>query len=621
MPGGCMGKVLFVDLSKGEIAVERPDERLYYDYLGGYGVGARIIYSREKPGADPLGPDSYLGFTTGPLTGTNAMFGNRYTLVGKSPLTGGWGDANSGGEFGPFLKFAGFDAVFVTGASDRPVYLVVKDGEARLADASHLWGRDSTETEDILKGEHGKKAQVACIGLAGEKVSLISCVMNNKGRAAGRSGLGAVMGAKKLKAVVVAGGAEVPVASKEGLVAQYRRQLSQLKAPLVERSRRYGTCGSMAASVARSNAPTKNWGGSGRIDFPDARLISDESVIQHEARKYACWRCPLACGGHMKAGEEYDYPEGAHKPEYETLAAFGSNCLNYSVQSIIKANDICNRYGLDTISAGSTIAFCIECYENGLVTKEDTGGIEMTWGNHRSIVAMLEKLARREGFGEVLADGVAAAARKIGRGAERYAVHAGGQEPGMHDPKLRPGLATAYLMDPTPGRHTAGSAPEGDQQGPRALNLPRLDPYVYAGKGEAHRKMSAVRHVVNAIGICSFGFVRSEFENLPEALNAVMGTSYSVDDLVTIGERIANLRQAYTVRESGSTRGRTIHGRITGHPAMIYGPSADVTIDLETQVNDMLDAQGWDRHTTKPKKDKLMELGLDDLAEDLWSED
>ncbi|MDO8670750.1 MAG: aldehyde ferredoxin oxidoreductase family protein [Dehalococcoidia bacterium] len=614
-----MGKILFVDLSKREITVETPDEKLCYDYLGGYGLGARIIYSREKPGADPLGPDSYLGFTTGPLTGTNAMFGNRYTVVGKSPLTGGWGDANSGGEFGPYLKFAGFDATFFTGASSQPVYLVIKNGEARLGDASHLWGRDCSETEDILKEEHGKEAQVACIGPAGEKLSLISCVMNNKGRAAARSGLGAIMGAKKLKAIVVVGSAEVPVASKEALSSLYRRQLAQLKGPWVESKRKYGTCGSMAAGASRSDAPTMNWSGSARIDFPNAGLISDDNVVKYEAKKYACWRCPLACGGRMKAGDEYDYPEGTHKPEYETLAAFGSNCLNYNLQSIIKANDICNRYGLDTISAGSAIAFCIECYENGVITKVDTGGIEMKWGNHRSIVAMLEKLARREGFGEILADGVAVAARKIGRGAERYAVHAGGQEPGMHDPKLRPGLATAYLMDPTPGRHMTGSAPDGERPGPRALNLPKLEPYVYSGKGEAHRKMSAARHVVNAIGMCSFGLVCLEFENVPEALNAVMGTSFTVDDLVTIGERIANLRQAYTVRESGSTRMRTIHGRIIGSPAMTYGPAEGITIDLETQVNDMLDAHCWDRETTKPKKDKLMELGLDDVAEDLWS--
>ncbi|MDO8672188.1 MAG: aldehyde ferredoxin oxidoreductase family protein [Dehalococcoidia bacterium] len=619
MPGGCVGKILFVDLSRGQITVEAPDEKLYYDYLGGYGIGARIIYSREQPGVDPLGPDAYLGFAAGVLTGTAAMFGNRYTVMGKSPLTGGWGDANSGGEFGPYLKFAGFDAVFFTGTATRPVYLAVEDGKATLQDASQLWGKDCTETEDILKEQYGKKAQIACIGPAGEMRSLISCIMNNKGRAAGRSGLGAVMGAKKLKAVVVTGNAQVPVASKENVTAQYRRQLAQLKGPLVDRSRKYGTCGGLAASVSRSNAPTKNWGGSGRIDFPDARLISDDNVIKFEARKYACWRCPLACGGHMIAGEEYDYPEGAHKPEYETLAAFGSNCLNYNVQSIIMANDICNRYGLDTISVGSTIAFCIECCENGVITKEETDGLEMTWGNHRAIVAMTEKLAKREGLGEMLADGVAVAARKIGRGTERFAVHAGGQEPGMHDPRLRPSLATAYLMDPTPGRHTAGSAPEGDMHGPAALNLPKLDPYVYSGKGESHRKMSAIRHVVNCIGICSFGFVRTEFENVPEAINAVMGTAYTIDDLVTIGERIANLRQAYTVRESGSTRKRTIHGRLTGHPAMTYGPSQGITIDLETQINDMLDAQGWDRESTKPGKEKLMALGLDDVAEDLWS--
>lgn len=383
MVAGYMGKILFVDLSNGKLSEELPQEKFYRDFLGGYGLGARIIYSRQRGGVNPLGPENNIGFVTGPLTGVRGLLGSRFTVVGKSPLTGGWGDANCGGYFGPYLKFSGYDAVFFNGVSAKPVYLLIDDGKAELWDASHLWGKDSWETEEVLQRELGKKIAVACIGLAGEKLSLISCVMHDKGTAAARSGLGAVMGSKKLKAVAVIGTKEVPVPDKNKVAQVYKEYLGLLSGDYYERFKKWGTCGDNANAASNGDSPVKNWTGVGSIDFPNAKAISDDAVIALQERKHACLWCPIACKGIMKAGKTYDYKAGVHKPEYETSAAFGMMLLNDNLESIIKANDICNRYGLDTISAGATIAFAIECYENGIITKRDTGGIELSWVKRR----------------------------------------------------------------------------------------------------------------------------------------------------------------------------------------------------------------------------------------------
>ena len=496
MARGYMGKISFVDLSSGEIRTEGLDEKLCRSFIGGYGIGARIVFSRQRAGVDPLGPENTLGFMTGPLTGTDFPFGGRYTVfVGKSPLTGGWGDANSGGDFGPYLKFSGYDGVLFTGVSKKPVYLLIKEGRAELREANHLWGKDTAETEDILKSELGKEARVACIGPAGEKRSLISCVINNTGRAAARSGVGAVMGSKRLKAVVVIGAAPVPVADGQK-ARELRKEYLGRFGETANLFKRYGSSGITAQFVETGECPVKNWSGVGSRDLPNAGLISDESVINLQERKYGCYRCPISCGGHMKAGTgEYRYPAGAHKPEYETLGAFGGMCLNDHLESIIMANDLCNRYGIDTISAGATIAFAMECYEKGIISKEDTDGIELTWGNHQALVAMTEKMGKREGIGDILADGVKGAAEKIGKGAERYAIHIHGQEPAMHDPRNTPSFATVYQSDPTPGRHMQGSCAHFEMMSVEEFEFPHFGrkitqvdrstiKHTYSGKGK-----------------------------------------------------------------------------------------------------------------------------------------
>jgi aldehyde:ferredoxin oxidoreductase len=634
MAGGYMGKILFVDLSSGKIAVEMPDEKLYRDFIGGYGVGARIVFSRQRAAADPLGPENTLGFMTGPLTGTDYPYGTRYTVcVGRSPLTGGWGDANSGGDFGPHLKFSGYDGVFFTGASEKPVYLLIRDGKAELKEAGALWGKDTLETEDALEQELGKEARVASIGPAGENLSLISCVINNKGRAAARSGVGAVMGSKRLKAVAVIGSSRVPVADEER-VKEMRKKVLGAPGPGKELFQKFGTAGIAAQFIMTGECPIKNWTGVGERDVAHPEAISDVNDIALQERKYGCWRCPISCGGLMKEGTgEYRYRTGAHKPEYETLGAFGGLCLNDDLGSIVMANDLCNRYGMDTISTGATIAFAMECYEKGIITREETDGIELTWGNHRAIVAMTEKMARREGFGEVLADGSRMAARRIGRGSEAFAVHVNGQEPAMHDPRSTPSFATVYQSDATPGRHMQGScghfemgALENFEFPHFGMKIPHVErpafKYTYTGKGKWEVLFRNHSHIGNASGACLIadlgpGMV-TPVDTIPNALSVITGWQFTPEEMRLTGDRIATIRQAINVREGLLPRDFKMPGRAVGDPPLEEGPVRNVTVDVKTMVSEYYEAMDWDEETGRPSREKLLRLGLDDVAAALW---
>jgi aldehyde:ferredoxin oxidoreductase len=597
MAGGYMGKLLFVNLSTGEIKAETPDESLYRDYIGGYGIGARILYDRQKGGADALGPENMLGLVSGVLTGTPATFGCRYQVVGKSPLTGGWGDSNCGGDFGPNLKFAGYDAVFFKGISEKPVYLFIDNGKAELRDAKQLWGKSTFETDDTIKGEHSSATKVVCIGPAGEKCALVASIITQRGSAAGRSGLGAIMGSKKLKAVAVRGDLKVTIADIEKANRLRAEHLAELKkGPILESFHKYGTAGHADLSVHSGDSPVKNWGGIGIVDLPDVRGLNKDAVIANVESRSGCWRCPAACHGRLKAGTgEYKYPFDTRRPDYETLAAFGSMCLNNNTESIAMANHICNSYGIDTISTGTIVAFAMECYEHGLITKSDTDGIELTWGNHRAMIALTEKIARREGIGDILADGVQVAAKRIGKGAEVYAVHAGGQEVGMHDPKFDfppfRGMPTAarYQMDATPGRHTADFGPT------RFQNC-----------------------IINAAGLCMHGMFLGIGKYMEGFLYAVTGWDRSMSELLKIGERIAVMRNVFTLREGDNPLGRKMHPRIIGHPPQEKGPLTGISSDIEAQIYWNLGALDWDRVTTMPSRKKLLELGLNNLAQELW---
>ena len=609
MARGYMGRLLFVDLANGTLREEPLDEQLCRDFVGGYGLGARILYERMKPGVDPLGPDNILGFVTGPLAGTPALASGRYTVVAKSPLTGTWGDSNGGGDFGPHLKFAGFDAVFFTGISPKPVYLVIDSGKAELLDAAGLWGKDTQETDDILRERHGaRESRVACVGPPGEKMSLLAAIINDKGRAAGRCGLGAVMGAKKLKAIVVKGRMQVPQADAEASTALRREWLSRRNT----RGRimsRYGTAYFPKGNARIGDTPTKNWTGSTPADFPHPERISGDRVIAEQERKYGCWRCPIACGGHMKAAP--GRAAVSHKPEYETLGLIGSNCLNDDLDSIIRFNDLCNTQGMDTISVACTIAFAMECYENEIINRQDAG-MEIRWGDGEAIVALAGKIARREGIGEVLADGAKRAAERLGRGAEEFAVHVQGEEIPAHHPVVYPGLSVSYRMDATPGHHMQGAAEW--LVGDGLLDDHRSSKYQVEGSGELHQRASGMVHFINASGVCLFAYNSYPVQFIPEFIKTVTGWDYTLDDCVKIGERIGTLRHMFNLREGLNPLEFFMNPRALGSPPLEEGPLAGMSADEEGRLKEYLRVMDWDPETARPSDRKLRELGLAELV-------
>lgn len=623
MTGGYMGKIAFVDLTQGAVRTEELSDEVARGFIGGYGIGARVLFERIPRGADPLGPENVLGFAAGPLTGTRAPTGGRYMACCKSPLTGGWGDANSGGYFGSELKAAGFDAIFVSGAAAAPCYLRVADGRIEIRDAARFWGLDTIAAEEALQRElNDPKLRVAAIGPASERLSLISGIVNDRGRVAARSGVGAVMGSKRLKAVAVRGTAAVPVADPDALgrlSKDFARALRELPG-MAQVLMKHGTCGFTGALVAGGATPLKNWQLAGEQAFPAVKRVTDgDAFVRFQTRKYGCASCPISCGGicDVSTGK---YPVGeVHKPEYETIGAFGPLCMCDDIEVIIKLHDLCNRSGLDTISAGHVLAFAMECFEKGILTEGDTDGLRIGWGDGAAMVALLEKVIRREGIGDVLADGVKAAAAKIGRGAEACAMHVGGQEPGLHSALFLPSRGTGFVCDPTPGRHTA--APMARiEGGPGAyapypeLKIGAFERHAYTGKGPMSATASCYLQIGNCAGVCVMPFMFFGNYPLVDLLKAVTGWDLDVAEALHTGARIQALRQSFNLRE-GVTAGQVrLPDRMTGRPPQAQGPLAGVTIDADNLAREFRAAMGWDAETGVPTADTLNDLGLTELV-------
>lgn len=615
--GGYVGRFLNVDLTRGELRDEIPDERMLRDFVGGYGVGARLLYERMPRGADPMGSDNILGFVTGPLTGTPALMGSRYCVVGKSPLTGGWGDANSGGYFGPALKFAGYDAVFIRGSAQEPAHLLIEDGHAELRRADHLWGLDSVETEEALQARHGRDTRVACIGPAGERLCLNAAIMNDQARAAGRSGLGAVMGSKRLKPVAVRGSDRPKVARRTCVQELRARYLPKFNEGAAEVLHKYGISGFTESLLSVGRTPIKNWRGTYPDDFPDAEAIDGPALTPYEQRKYACWRCPQACGAIMKWTWTGQTQTG-HRPEHETLALMGSNCGIDDPVAIMTLNDICNRQGLDTISAGAAIAFAMEGYEHGLLSASDLEGLALTWGNSEAAVELLWQMVTRRGLGELLADGVRRAAERIGRGTDAFAIHAGGQELPAHDPRHSADLGLMYRVSPTPGRHTQGGADAADAP-PETIALYGLDPQMkerdpltFAGK--AYAASTAWMNTLNASGLCSFGALTMPPEAVPDWLSSVTGWDIDMAECHQIGKRIETMRHLFGLREGWNPLRVEVAARALGRPPLTAGPTAGKTVRVDDRRWAYLQAMGWDVETSVPSLASLAALGLEDLA-------
>lgn len=655
----CWGKVCHVDLGAGTILHEDPGPELSQKYLGGVGLGARILWDRIKPGVDPLGPDNVIGFTTGLLTDTGSLCTGRFMAVSKSPMSGGWGEANCGGYFSPFLKRCGIDGLFFSGIAERPVYLFIDHQSAELRDASDLWGLDTTQTEQALKQRYGKSAQVACIGPAGERCSLLASISTDGGRMAARSGMGAVMGSKRLKAVVAAGGTRVPVADREEmkrLSEEFRKRLKSFAfvepflndrllaitgkitgKPLFMRQpsvlwrwllRKFGTPSLTAISAETGDSPIKNWGGTVQNDFPAERYrkVAGEKIKQYETKKYGCFSCPIRCGGTVSV-PGLPGMEKMHKPEYETVCSFGALSLNDDLDALFVINDLVNRGGIDSISCGGVVAFAIECFTEGILNTGDTGGLELRWGNAEAIVALTRMIINREGLGDLLADGVKRAAQRIGRGSEKFAIHCGGVEPAMHDARFDPGLGIAYYCEPAPGRHTVTcmqflDVQSLEKQFSKARKPPlfttRKGKYRSDDKGEALAVGVFYKMLVDAAGACLFGTQVGGRLPLCEWMNAATGWNLTNDEYLVVGERIQHLRQAFTVREGlNAIKDFRPHPRMWGAPPLEHGPLKGVTLDLDTLAESYYRALGWDVATGKPNRKRLEELGMHEVVEGL----
>lgn len=655
---GYTGKILWVDLSGGEIHAEQIPDAVYENLLSGVGLGAYVLYNRIPAGADPLGPQNILGFVSGLLTGTPSVVTGRWMAVCKSPLTGGWGDANCGGVFSPAIKQCGYDGIFFSGISEQPVYLYVDNQGAELRSAAHVWGKDAVEAERLLLQENArrKKPAAAVIGPAAEKLSLISGICHDGGRIAARSGVGAVMGSKRLKAVVLAGtrpvGCQDPQAMKtisKELAGKIRRLnlpgfISGAILSLVGRvmggmkkaapmdgmisalmMKRWGTVMNNTMGVTSGDSPLKNWAGSSLdYHFGYYRNLNPDRVTRLETRKYHCYSCIIGCGGICDVSKigngEFSH---THKPEYETCAAFGGLVMNRDLDSIFYINELLNRAGMDSISAGGTAAFAIECYERGIITREMTDGLELSWGNSGAIIALLKKMIAREGIGDLLADGSKVAAKKLGASARPFLVTAGGQEPGMHDPRMDPLLGIHFSADPTPGRHTIGSNQYYDllhlwekvSWAPNPGAYVKADEYIpsekMALKSVAH---SCYKELTDGAGGCLFAMVLGvNHWKLFEWLNAAAGWQKTPDEFMEIGRNIQTLRQLFNVRHGIDPMSFKMSARMSGEPPLQAGPNKDKSVPIEEMMRLHWKAFGWDERTGVPSRQLVQRLRQDGL--------
>jgi len=628
---GYAGKILRVNLSKKKVAEEELKPELLRLYLGGTGYAARILWDELERGVDPLSPENKLIACTGPLTGTLAPCSGSIEFAFKSPLTGIFGQTRAGGGFGPRLKYAGYDFIVIEGASDKPVYLSVIDGSAEIRDASHLWGKTVHEATHMLIEEVGDpQASVACIGPGGERLIRYASIMVDYDRAAGRCGGGAVMGSKKLKAIVVNGDRGIEIAKPDEFYDAAREAISA-----VGRQRmglgQFGTVGGLKGLNESGALPTKNFQ---TCYYEKAEKMSGEEL----ARKYllkrrACLACPIGCGRYVwvPAGLYITPPhEGA---EYETVDMLGVQSMMGSLEPLIRADYLCNTYGIDTISAGNVIAFAIEAYERGLITDEDTGGLKLRWGDADACLNLLEMIIERRGIGDLLAEGVKRAAEKIGRGAEDFACHGKGLEVPAHDTR---GTSKSFAIQYAIGNPRGACHIEplwagmwdfsGSGLGLRELGLPWPPPSrfeeVGVRRGEACRLLWLYGELASILGICRFSMQGGEDEILTPArlsrlVSTLTGWELSPRDLLVISDRAYTLKRCFNVREGISRKDDKLPKRLM--EPLATGPTKGQKVEnLDAMLDEAYEALGWDKMTGKPKRDKLRELGLDDVAEVIW---
>jgi aldehyde:ferredoxin oxidoreductase len=625
MPNGYHGRILHVNLTTGDLVIEQPDEAFYRLYIGGSPIGLYYLLRDMPAGIDPLGPENILVFALSVLTGAPISGLSRLTTVAKSPLSGAIGDSQSGGFFPVEMKFAGFDAIVFTGRSEQPVYLWVHNGQAELRPAQHLWGRVTGEVEATIREELGdSKIEVAQCGPAGENLVRFAAIINMSNRANGRTGMGAVMGSKNLKAVAVRGKMRPSLADRRALIDLARWGAENFEDSGVYGTGVYGTASTTHPNSTRGGLPTRNWE-SGFFEHSKALdgTTMSETILKE---RDSCYACTVRCKRVVEVSEgPYKVDPHYGGPEYESVATLGSYCDIGDLEAVSYASQLCNTYGMDTISCGATIAWAMDCFEQGILTKDDTDGLELSYGNMDGMLQMIERIAKREGFGNLLAEGSARAAAVIGKGAEEFVVTVKKQELPAHMPQVKRGMGLMYAMTPVGADHVSAEhcpsyqsyaenfAKIGltDPQPSSALNLEKVR-YLYITQQS--------RSCMDVFNICKFVFGPSwqlySLDQLSQAVRFITGWEVSVDELLKAGERRVNLLRAFNARE-GMTRADDFLPKKLGQP--LVGGKSDgyfVTVEEIEIAKDMyFEMAGWDVETGNPTRSKLEELDIGWVAD------
>lgn len=616
--GGYAGWALRVDLTRGEVRKEPLDEALARAYIGGRGFTARLEYDLIPPQVDPLGPENVVIVAPGPLTGTPAPSTARFTLGARSPLTGILGDANSGGFFGAILKRAGFDLILLHGQSPGPVYLWMENGRAELRDARHLWGKDTHEAARLIREEMGRGVSMALIGQAGENLVRFAGLIVDGEHAAARTGLGAVLGSKRFKGFAVRGTQDVPIHDLQRF-AELAEELAEILrvdkrsgGELVQ----YGTTALLDHHTEIGGVNTRNFQ-SGIFEGKE-RIDGDALNALYLAKTTGCYRCPVKCDRYSRVEEGEFAGTEVGGPEYSTLVAFGSACGNDNLASILKANEMCNKFGLDTIETGNLIAWSMELYQRGILSKEKTDGVDLTWGNYHAILEMVERIAFRKGpFADLLAEGILSAAQEIGQDAERYAVHAKGMTPPPLDARAVKVYNFRYAVSTRGADHLRISAP-----GAYGLDvLPRME------AAEKLRLWEGIVTIPDLMGLCKFPYsyyaetvdrtLHKMLHIVPGLFSAATGVEVTGDDLLLVARRVANVERAHNCRLGLTAKDDTLPPRFT-EEALPEGPSKGKVYDiLDSMKEAWYSVHGWDVQTGIPKRETLEALGLGDIADDL----
>jgi len=661
---GTHGRALFVDLTTRSSRVEPIDEAVYKQFLAGYGLGAYLMWKHFPAGADAFAREACFAIVSGLLTGARTPFSGRIQIVGKSPLTGTWADSNSGGSVAIQLRRAGFDALVVTGRASEPTVLVVRDGEVAFEPAGDLWGQEIPPAFDALRARYGAKSDVgvSAIGPAGEKLSRIASVMNDRYHAFGRQGFGAIYGSKNLKAIVVSGTGEVPIADPkrfrelcQAITSEYKSSLSWamrlmvwltkprrwlgfmyrfmtrlgMKAAAPKEAMRqlvanHGTTGGVAISVENGDAPIRNWRGVAATEFPIATRsmkLDGPAVGKLVTKRLSCGDCPMPCKG-IVAVKRRGLSD-VRRPDYETIVGFGANLLNDDIEIVTACHDACNRHGIDAVSSSATIAWVCEAVEEGILSAADLDGMDMRWGNGEGALALTVKMGKGEGCGEWLRHGVAYASAHVGKGSERFAIHVHGQEPAYHDSRFSSLMGLTYVSDPTPGRHTAGTGSWNEVFDVKFALPGAVDPKDVSvawhgtdGKGKAQAHYSNAHQVMNGLGLCLFTGLMGGLPWL-DLVNALTGWGMTERDLLEVGERIQNLRNAFNLREGIKPADFRPHPRMLGEGDGLLqsGPLKGVEAPLLLLKQDYYRSMGWDLETGRLSKARADALGVTALLE------